>query len=144
MGFYSENRSEYIVAELACIAESITLEPISARPTDSYYAKHILSQTQLDTIFVSGRKVTNLLKIITEAQIKSVKTLIIVEDSCLSPEDLSNMKLLGICHYPYAELLSSSTKSDAVHENLPTKDFVYLICYSSGTTADPKGAMLTH
>ena len=42
MGFYSENRSEYITTELACIAESITLVPISSRPNDLYNAKHIL------------------------------------------------------------------------------------------------------
>ena len=42
MGFYSENRSEYIMTELACIAESITLVPISSRPDDLYNAKHIL------------------------------------------------------------------------------------------------------
>ena len=37
--------------------------------------------------------------------------------------------------------LSSSAPSN---KNLPNKDFVYLILYTSGTTSDPKGAMLTH
>ena len=42
MGFYAENRAEFITTELACIAESITLVPISSRPNDLYNAEHIL------------------------------------------------------------------------------------------------------
>lgn len=34
MGFYSENRAEYVIAMLACISDSITVIPINAKPTD--------------------------------------------------------------------------------------------------------------
>jgi long-subunit acyl-CoA synthetase (AMP-forming) len=101
MGFYSENRSEYITTELACIAESITLVPISSRPNDLYNASHILEETQLDTIFVSGVKVGNLLKIISESGNKSVKTLITVDDELIARVDLDGMKDLGITQFSY-------------------------------------------
>jgi long-subunit acyl-CoA synthetase (AMP-forming) len=101
MGFYSENRSEYITTELACIAESITLVPISSRPNDLYNASHILKETQLDTIFVSGGKLGNLLKIISESGNKSVKTLITVDEDLIAQVDLDGMKELGITHYSY-------------------------------------------
>jgi acyl-CoA synthetase (AMP-forming)/AMP-acid ligase II len=34
MGFYSENRAEYVVAMLACFSDSITVVPINAKPND--------------------------------------------------------------------------------------------------------------
>jgi len=34
MGFYSENRAEYVIAMLACFSDSITVIPVSAKPTD--------------------------------------------------------------------------------------------------------------
>ncbi len=34
MGFYSENRPEYVIAMLACISDSITVIPVSSKPTD--------------------------------------------------------------------------------------------------------------
>ena len=34
MGFYSENRAEYVIGMLACFKDSITVMPVSSKPTD--------------------------------------------------------------------------------------------------------------
>jgi long-subunit acyl-CoA synthetase (AMP-forming) len=34
MGFYSENRAEYVIGMLACFSDSITVIPVSSKPTD--------------------------------------------------------------------------------------------------------------
>jgi len=76
-----------------------------------------------------------------------VRTLITVDDESIAQVDLDAMKELGITQYSYTKLLtmgSMLSSSAPLSMNLPKKDNVYLISYASGTTSDPKGAMLTH
>lgn len=54
MGIISENRAEYVITELACMAGSITIVPLPSKPSDLYNnTKFIIDQAQLDTICVS-------------------------------------------------------------------------------------------
>ena len=55
------------------------------------------------------------------------------------------LKKLDIVHYRYRDRIESGSKlPEPGAEARPDKDTVYLISYTSGTTSNPKGAMLTH
>ena len=52
---------------------------------------------------------------------------------------------LGVRLVHFNELITAGeNNSSSSEENLPTKDTVITLCYTSGTTGNPKGAMLTH
>lgn len=53
IGIYSENRAEYVIVQLACISDSITIVPINAKHTDLICAQNILEYTNLQTVCIS-------------------------------------------------------------------------------------------
>ncbi len=65
VGIYSENRPEWVIAELACIRESLTIVPIFSRASPSSVSS-ILDQTHLRTVFVSNSTCIPLLSIINK------------------------------------------------------------------------------
>jgi long-subunit acyl-CoA synthetase (AMP-forming) len=42
MGIYSENRAEYVIAELACMSNSITIVPVNPKASDVVMAQKII------------------------------------------------------------------------------------------------------
>lgn len=54
-------------------------------------------------------------------------------------------KELGLHFYDFNEVLEAGINSkEEVKFNEPSTDNVYMFCYTSGTTGDPKAAKLTH
>ena len=75
VGIYSENRPEWVIAELACIRESITIVPIFSRASPSYVAG-ILDQTHVRTVFVSNSTCIPILSIINKETESSPKLIV--------------------------------------------------------------------
>ncbi len=64
MGFYSENRAEYVIAMLACMSDSITVIPVNAKPTDVSMAQLIMEHSILEVLCVSKITLTQVLNMI--------------------------------------------------------------------------------
>ena len=75
VGIYSENRPEWVIAELACIRESITIVPIFSRASPSYISG-ILDQTHVRTVFVSNSTCIPILSIINKETESSPKLIV--------------------------------------------------------------------
>ena len=75
VGIYSENRPEWVIAELACIRESITIVPIFSRASSSYVSG-ILDQTHVRTVFVSNSTCIPILSIINKETESSPKLIV--------------------------------------------------------------------
>lgn len=53
-------------------------------------------------------------------------------------------KEVGINIYHMNEVIEAGRNAITTHLKEPTKDTIYMFCYTSGTTGDPKAAMLSH
>lgn len=53
-------------------------------------------------------------------------------------------KEVGISIYDLQEVIDAGSNAKDVALKAPTKDSIYMFCYTSGTTGDPKAAMLSH
>ena len=148
LGFFSENRQEYVLTELACISDSITVVPIPIRAASAESLSTILNQTELETLCVTKNTLQVLLDIILSDKHMLLPHLkYLVNFDGYSEADLARLQRLPFQHFTLAEIIDRGWKQlgTPLQRNIPTEDSVHLIIYSSGTTGGPpKAAMLTH
>lgn len=51
---------------------------------------------------------------------------------------------MGLNVYHYDEVIEEGKKHNDIKFKEPTADTIHMFCYTSGTTGDPKAAMLPH
>jgi long-subunit acyl-CoA synthetase (AMP-forming) len=76
MSFFSENRPEYLLTQIACISDSITVAPIPIRSADFVSVSHILDQTKAGTLCVSKHTFPLILEMLEQGQLVHLKTVI--------------------------------------------------------------------
>jgi long-chain acyl-CoA synthetase len=99
----------------------------------------IINQTEMKVIFVGKQQLPMLLKGL--AQCPNVTTIVQFEDV----EDAQKQDVLarGVQLKSLREIMQAGKKKP-VDANPPLSSDIATICYTSGTTGNPKGAMLTH
>lgn len=138
VGMFSKNCPEFRIGQLACFRQSAVLVPLY----DTLGAEaitHILNQAELSVIIAGEDKVAKLIKQSSES--KFLKTIIkigeVTEDETKAASD-AGLKLVSCAD------VEKSGAEKAVEAVAPTPDDLAVICYTSGTTGNPKGVMLTH
>ena len=152
MGIYSRTREEWIVGSFGCQMNSITNVTLyDALGINSM--EFILKQTNLITILVESKNLGKILKIKMEKKLGDVKNLIYIHCNDMNEnleEIKGKLKNLGLNLISYETIISTGKKCFEENDNkiinknykriLP--DDVFLICYTSGTTDNPKGVMI--
>jgi len=106
--------------------------------------EYIFWQTELETILIEACNLANIAKLIKEKKTNKLKNLI-VTDSEDEPEILQEIKTLGINVYTFDEIIEKGKTEGKDIELSPAKpESICTICYTSGTTGNPKGAMVSH
>lgn len=73
----------------------------------------------------------------------TLKTIIVIKWGPKDPpQDLKIPP--GIQVLSFDEVLKRKSPEASKSRNLPSKDDIYILCYTSGTTGTPKGVMLSH
>ena len=153
MGIYSRNREEWIIGSFGCQMDSITIVTLY----DTLGMKSIefiLNQTEMSTIIAEEKNLEKILKLKKDNQLGKVKNIIYLhcnEETENLEEIKNNLINRGINLFSYEEIISIGQKCiDTNDENILNKTFkktlpddVFLICYTSGTMDNPKGAMVT-
>ena len=143
IGIYSRNRIEWVLGYLGAHAYSATIVTIYDTLGD-IAIEFIIGQTQLKTIIIESNVLAKMTKIIKEGKANTVKNLIVVngEDD---PESMEELKKLGINLFTFEEVCDKGRKEGTDDMIIPPKpDDICTICYTSGTTGYPKGAMVSH
>ncbi|XP_064624838.1 long-chain-fatty-acid--CoA ligase 1-like isoform X2 [Lineus longissimus] len=139
VGIYSQNRVEYVVTELACYSYSMAIVPLydTLGPDACTY---IINQADMSLVVCDNvTKVNALLDRIEATPI--LKTIVVIETP--DQELRKRAESLGIEIVSFSDLEELGKKHPK--EIMPSQpDDLCTICYTSGTTGSPKGAMITH
>jgi long-chain acyl-CoA synthetase len=132
------NRPEWVVTELACGSYSYISVPLyDTLGADA--VKYIMNHAEITALFCTPDKLQNLLPQLSE--LPSVRLIVVVGGTESLVPSLPSRS--GIDIVPYSRLKAQGL-ADTRSFIPPRPHDVATICYTSGTTGVPKGAMLTH
>jgi long-chain acyl-CoA synthetase len=140
VGIYSEHRLGWTITELGAARQNITLVPIYDSG-DASFVWSILSQTNLTTIIASPQNAMKLVDMHIAAGGSSLKHVVVIgelEDKLLI---LSKYPANGLTVILFSEVLMAGNRGK---DSLPSRDDISTICFTSGTTGEPKGALISH
>ena len=96
----------------------------------------------METASIVGKYVKTFTQLGQNGNLHNLKNLILWNE--VSDEEKQAAEEVGLKIYTYQEVLEAGAahpEQELIH---PTKDSCFLLCYTSGTTGDPKGVMYTH
>uniref|UniRef100_A0A672HAX7 Long-chain-fatty-acid--CoA ligase n=1 Tax=Salarias fasciatus TaxID=181472 RepID=A0A672HAX7_SALFA len=139
IGIFAQNRPEWIIGELACYTYSMVAVPLydTLGPEALVF---IIDQAEISTVLCDNQsKAETLLQNREKGQTPVLKTIVVMDS--FSSELVERGTKCGV------ELVSMKDMEVRGHFFLPKPpkpDDLSIVCFTSGTTGNPKGAMLTH
>ncbi|XP_060938610.1 long-chain-fatty-acid--CoA ligase 1a isoform X1 [Limanda limanda] len=138
IGIFSQNRPEWTISELACHTYSLVVVPLYDTLGTEAIA-YVIDTAAISTVICDTPEKAQM--ILDGGNEGAVKTIVVME--AFDSELVARGKKCGI------EVLSlkdfEALGRDHHQEPVPpTPEDLALICFTSGTTGNPKGAMLTH
>uniref|UniRef100_A0A5F8HLF8 Long-chain-fatty-acid--CoA ligase n=1 Tax=Monodelphis domestica TaxID=13616 RepID=A0A5F8HLF8_MONDO len=141
IGIFAQNRPEWIITELACYTYSMVAVPLYDT-LGSEAIVYILNKADIATVVCdTPQKATVLLDNVEKRLTLGLKMIILMdpfEDSLKERGEKLGIEILSLYD---AEALGKENFRKPVP---PKPEDLSIVCFTSGTTGDPKGAMLTH
>ena len=144
IGIFAKNCTEWIVADMGCQMDSVTTATLYATLGQEAF-KYICDQTKIKSILVSPDLVKMLCEFKIKFKLEQLKTAILFDmtTNCDSKKELENLRNAGFTAYSFVDdfLKENDNVKDSDLE-ISKPDTIMTICYTSGTTGNPKGVML--
>ncbi|XP_071716378.1 long chain acyl-CoA synthetase 1-like isoform X2 [Rutidosis leptorrhynchoides] len=139
VGIYGANCPQWIVAMEACNAQSYISVPLYDTLGPGA-VNFILNHAEVDAVFVQDKKVKELLNPeCTHTQ----RLKLIVCFTSMTKEEKEKAESMGIKAYEWSDFLHMGNKNPSELQT-PKQSDICTIMYTSGTSGDPKGVILTH
>ncbi|KAI6652306.1 Long-chain-fatty-acid--CoA ligase 5 [Oopsacas minuta] len=138
IGISSKNCPEWVIVEQACNAYSQVLVPLYDTLGPEAIV-HIITQANTEVVVLSADRFIE--RFTTVAGTKIPK--LVVKIGKPTPEEVNIAKEQNIGLVAMETIEEEGKNAPVVHVP-PKEDDLSTICYTSGTTGKPKGAMLTH
>jgi long-chain acyl-CoA synthetase len=143
LGLYAKNCAEWTVTDLACQMMGITTVTFYATLGDLAF-EHICKQTNLHTICVASDSIKSLITYKQRFGLEMVKNIIVFDMSIpVKQSQLDELTNMGFNVYSFSKLANEELSNDEIPFEMSKPDTTLTLCYTSGTTALPKGAELT-
>ncbi|XP_067101295.1 long-chain-fatty-acid--CoA ligase 5 isoform X1 [Osmerus mordax] len=141
IGIFAQNRPEWIISELACYTYSMVAVPLYDT-LGSEALEYIIKTAEISTVLCDKQdKAETLLENCEDGKISVLKTIILMDSFD------HELTVRGIkCGVDILQLkdIEAMGKDNLQKPVLPKPEDLSIICFTSGTTGNPKGAMLTH
>ncbi|OLQ04038.1 Long-chain-fatty-acid--CoA ligase 5 [Symbiodinium microadriaticum] len=138
LGFYSKNRLEWVVAEQACFSQSIVTVPMyDTLGADS--VAYVIKQCSLKSVICAAAVLENVLD--CKPDCPTLECVILMEP--LTEDLRSKASSAGLKAFSMEEVEKVGAEKPLPHL-APSPQDILTFCYTSGTTGDPKGVLLTH
>ena len=145
VGIFAKNCTEWVITDMGCQMDSVTTAKLYATLGQEAF-KYICDQTQIKTVFVSPDLVDMLCKLKLKYSLSQLSTAVLFDltTGCNSRKELENLKNAGFIAYSFTDdfLKKNENVKDSDLE-ISKPDTIMTICYTSGTTGNPKGVMLS-
>ncbi|XP_023728302.1 long chain acyl-CoA synthetase 4 [Lactuca sativa] len=140
-GIYGINCTNWVVSMQACNAHGLHCVPLYDT-LGAGAVKYIICHAEVSIIFAEATKISEVLKTFPDTE-KYLKTL--VSFSTITNEQKLLAEKCGLEIYSWEEFLHLSKEvEDRVELPLKTRSDICTIMYTSGTTGEPKGVILTN
>jgi len=136
VAIFSENRTEWVRADLATLTIGAITVPIHTT-VSPLIIEHVINNSGAQTILVSNQKLFNQLLLVIN-NLPTLKNIIYIELDQQLPE-IKDKKIISL-----KEVMKLGEEGYEKINSVAEIDDVASIIYTSGTTAAPKGVMLTH
>ncbi|KAI9525142.1 Long-chain-fatty-acid--CoA ligase 1 [Dissostichus eleginoides] len=140
IGIFSQNRPEWTISELACYTYSLVSVPLyDTLGTEAIL--YIIDKASISTVVCDVAEKVELVLDCVKDRTHSVKTIVLM--GAPSADLVSRGQQAGV-HIISLQEMEAIGKANHRQPMPPRPEDMALICFTSGTTGNPKGAMLTH
>ena len=145
VGIFAKNCTEWVVADMGCQMDSVTTATLYATLGHDAF-NYICEQTKIKTILVSPDLVQLLCELKQKFNLENLKNAILFDltTNCDSKKELNKLTQAGFKAFSFkVDFLKENNKVKNTDLILSQPETIMTICYTSGTTGDPKGVMLS-
>ena len=140
LSLISEGRNNWVVGELGILYTGAVNVPLSVK-LNTEEVKFRINHSEARMVLVSSIQAAKIKPVIGEC--KTIEKIIHLDTQEEYEENEIHFNEVRKIGREWLELPGNSEKFNEIHSAVKPSDFAN-ICYTSGTTADPKGIILTH